>query len=47
MRIPAVGTRFVDLAAWMRWLRAACVKPRAFAAAVKLLSSAAFEKVSR
>src|SRR5579884_1151893 len=31
----------------MRWLTAACVKPSTFAAPVKLLNSAAFEKVSR
>src|SRR5262245_19281018 len=31
----------------MRWLTAACVKRSALAAAVKLLNSAAFEKVSR
>ena len=31
----------------MRWLTAAWVRPRAFAAPVKLLNSAAFEKVPR
>src|SRR6266851_4644406 len=31
----------------MRWLIAACVNPHALAVAVKLLNSAAFEKVSR
>jgi hypothetical protein len=31
----------------MRWLTAAWVRPSALAAAVKLLNSAAFEKVPR